>query len=131
MVTYYVNLKLIFFRVQSAYILWLLINKLKHGLGEPYQKIYDQFYFEAFGIKSRKPRSELCLGYTVNALGFAIAKIFVDEAYDTTAKTTVSNFFKKPFTPLISSFLFKSSSFLKVYNFIMSNLRSKFWMTRF
>ena len=84
--------------------MWLLINKIKHGLGEEYQKVYDQFYFEAFGIKSRKPRSELCLGYAVNTLGFAIAKIFVDEAYDKTAKTAVSTFLKKQFTYLFQAF---------------------------
>lgn len=65
------------------------------ALGEKYQKIINNFNVPLNGIKHLRygkieAMAKTCLANTVKVFGFAIARPFVENYYDKTAKNTVS-----------------------------------------
>ena len=57
----------------------------------PYQDFMDEYYMTVHQIKSRPPRWETCISNTMNSFGYGMARPFVEQVYDKTAKTMVRN----------------------------------------
>lgn len=70
-----------------------------------YQDIMDDYFMTSFGTKDRQPRWETCIGSTLGAFGYALARPFVEQVYDKTAKAMVRSLEKNFFMLYLPKYL--------------------------
>lgn len=77
-----------------------------------YKEIIDEYQMEVFGTKVPSPRWEVCVKRTLRVFAAALARPFVKDVYDSTAKTMVGTSSGKKTRKL---------SFLLFINFLFNN----------
>lgn len=69
--------------------MWHAVKLMAPVVMGPYQDFMDDYYRTVHQIKSRPPRWETCITNTMNSFGYGMARPFVEQVYDKTAKTMV------------------------------------------
>ena len=80
----------LFCSVQSSYIMWKVVYSLGSVLLGKYKEAYNDYYSTIYGTTAEDPRWETCISSTTSAFGFALGRLFVDKAFQVSAKTMVS-----------------------------------------
>ena len=126
------NKKVAFFcRVQSAYLMWHSVKVMIPEVLGRYKEIIDEYQMEVSGTKVPSPRWEVCVTGTLRVFAGALARPFVKDVYDSTAKTMVGTSSGKKIFFIIHQFfiqqflLFILNEWCRIHQ--ISNGKENFW----